>query len=274
MIPLNLTSPVLVASGCGGTGRDLAPFAGLAGVGGFVTRSLTLSARPGWPSPRLSTGDSGIVHATGLPNPGPEQFLALELPWLVAEGVAPVVSLAAGPLSEWAELAQLFAHAPGLRALELNLAADTGLVNDTSPQQLHQVVAAVRSRVPAGLPVVAKLGFAIDTLVVAAQAVADAGADAVTVGGGLPALLPDGRLGSLVGPAIRSVALRAVADVHVALPDLPVLGAGGIRSTADARAFLTAGASVVQVGSALLTDPTVAARIAAELSDTAPQGAR
>ncbi|WP_235735133.1 nitronate monooxygenase [Nocardioides alcanivorans] len=265
MNPLAFTSPVVVASGCGGTGRDLAPFDGLAGIGAFITRSLTLNARTGWPAPRVSASDSGIVHATGLPNPGPEQFLALELPRLVADGIAPIASLAAGTAAEWAELAHLLSHAPGLRGLELNLAADAGLLTDTSPQHLQQVVAAVRARVPTGLPVIAKLGFDTDGLVASARAVVDGGADAVTVGGGLPALMPDGRLGSLVGPAIQPVALRAVASVHTALPDVPVLGAGGIRSAAGARAFLSAGASAVQIGSALLADPTAAAHIAADL---------
>jgi dihydroorotate dehydrogenase (NAD+) catalytic subunit len=95
--------------------------------------------------------------------------------------------------------------------------------------------------------------------------VLEAGADAVVVGNALPAAMPDGRPAGLSGPAIRPLALRCVTEVCAALPGAPVVGAGGIRDEADARSFLAAGAAAVQVGTALLHDPTTAARLAAAL---------
>jgi len=80
------TNPVLTASGCGGTGRELAAYAALADLGGFVTRSITLNPRTGGPLPRIVETPSGLVHAIGLQNPGLEPFLASELPWLVQQG--------------------------------------------------------------------------------------------------------------------------------------------------------------------------------------------
>jgi dihydroorotate dehydrogenase (NAD+) catalytic subunit len=90
----------------------------------------------------------------------------------------------------------------------------------------------------------------------------------VVVGNALPAALPDGRPGGLSGPAIRPLALRCVTEVLAALPEAQVVGAGGISTADDARSFLDAGATAVQVGTALLHDPTTAARLVAELQDT------
>ncbi|WP_110205623.1 nitronate monooxygenase [Nocardioides daejeonensis] len=267
MTTLPFAAPVVIAAGCGGTGRELAAFDGLAGVGGFVSRSLTLTARSGAPAPRVVAAPSGVLHATGLPNPGPEQFLALELPWLVAHGVVPVASLAAAEPDQWQELVRLVAAAPGLRAIELNLQADGGLMPEGEPRLLAAVVGAARAQLPPGVALLVKLGHDPSRLVTRSRLVVEAGAEAVVLGGGVPALLPDGRPASLVGPAVRSTALRAVAEVHAALPDLPVVAAGGIRTAAEARTFLAAGAAAVQIGSALLADPTTAARVAADLRD-------
>lgn len=265
MSGLSFRSPVMIAAGCGGSGREPEAFGGLTGVGGFVSRTLTLSARTGWPAPRIAAAESGIVHSAGLPNQGPEHFLALELPGLVKAGVAPVASVAAATEAEWAQLVGLLAPAPGLRALELNLADDAGLSPDQSAEWCRRVVTAARGRA-SGLPVLVKLGPARPDLTAAVVAALEAGADAVVLGGGVPAVMPDGRLGSLVGAAVLPVALRAVMEVKTEVPQADVIASGGIRTTADARRFLEAGAVAVQVGSAMLVDPTAAAQIAADLS--------
>src|SRR6478609_8121884 len=115
---LTLASPVLVASGCGGTGRELEPYVDLSTLGGFVTRSITLDARNGAAAPRIVETPSGLLHAEG-PNPGLEHFLATELPWLVRSGTRVVVSVAARSLGEYAELARRLGRAPGLSAIEV-----------------------------------------------------------------------------------------------------------------------------------------------------------
>ena len=101
---LPLTSPVMVAAGCGGTGRELAAFTDLSGLGGFVTRSITLAPRSGGTHPRILETPSGLVHAVDLQNPGVDQFLALELPWLVRQGAQVFVSMVGRSLGEYAEL--------------------------------------------------------------------------------------------------------------------------------------------------------------------------
>lgn len=257
---LVLPSPVLVAAGCGGTGRELEPYGGLAGLGAFVTRSVSLDPSPGADAPRVVETPSGLLHAAG-PNPGLEPFLATELPWLARSGTRAVVSIAGRSLGEHAELARHLGRAPGLSALEVAVSGE--------PFQAASTVAAVVRDLPRGLPVLAKVRPDLVRVVETARAVLDAGAAAVVVGDALAAALPDGRPAGLSGPAIRPIALRCVTAVRAALPDAEIVGGGGICSASDARSFLAAGAVAVQVGTALLHDPTTAARLAADLTEEA-----
>jgi dihydroorotate dehydrogenase (NAD+) catalytic subunit len=268
-------NPVLVASGCGGTGRDLAAYGDLAGLGGFVTRSVTRLARPGGDAPRLVESPSGLVNAIGLQNPGVETFLRDELPFLLDAGVPVVVSIAGHSLGEYAELARTVGRAAGVAAVEVNLSVPdplgTGQLDAREPYQVAGVVGSCRRDLRAGVLLLAKIRSDVARVVETARAVSDAGADAVVVGNALPAAMPDGRPGGLSGPAIRPQALRCVTEVVRVHPDLAVVGCGGIMDAADARAFLAAGARAVQVGTALFHDPTTAFRIADDLrEDPAP----
>ncbi|KQY64256.1 MULTISPECIES: nitronate monooxygenase [unclassified Nocardioides] len=264
---VTLANPVMTASGCGGTGRELADFDALDAVGAFVTRSITLDPRPGSLPPRVVETPSGLVHTIGLQNPGLDQFLTRELPWLAARRTRTFVSVAGSTLGEYADLGRRLGRSPGVTGIEVNLSepGDLGLFDTREPFQAARVVQAVRRDLPPGLPVIAKLAPDPTRIVETARAIAEAGADAVVLGNAAPALMPDGRPAGLSGPAIRPLALRCVHDVHAELPDLPLIGTGGITTADDARAFLAAGAFAVQIGTALLHDPTTAARIAAEL---------
>ena len=115
----------MVAAGCGGTGRELAPYVDPARLGAFVTRSITVAPRAGNAPPRIVETPSGLVNAVGLQNPGVEEFLATELPWLVEHGVTVVVSVAGRSLGEYAELARRVGRAPGVSAVEVNVSAPT-----------------------------------------------------------------------------------------------------------------------------------------------------
>lgn len=263
-------TPVLTASGCGGTGRDLAAYGDLCELGGFVTRSVTLQPRPGGAEPRIVESPSGLVNAIGLQNPGVSGFLRDELPALVELGATVVVSIAGHTLGEYAELSRTLGRADGVAALEVNLSAPdplgSGLLDAREPFQAASVVGSCRRDLRAGLLLLVKLRSDVARVAETARAVVDAGADAVVVGNALAAVLPDGRPGGLSGPAIRPQAIRCVAEVARALPDTAVIGCGGIMDAADARAHLDAGARAVQVGTALFHDPTTAFRIARELA--------
>lgn len=273
---LTLASPVLVASGCGGTGRELAGHAPLSTYGAFVTRSITRDPRPGSSRPSIAEAPAGLVHATGLPNPGLDGFLATELPWLLTEGARVVVSVAARELGEYAEVARRLATAPGVSAVEVNLATPDataqGILDVREPFHVGAAVSAVLRELPRGVPVLAKLRPDTIRVAEAVKVAADAGAAAVVLGGAVPATLPDGRDAGLSGPAIRPLVLRCVTEARRALDAAgaacDVVACGGIATVHDARAALDLGVAAVQVGSALFHDPTTAARIAAALSES------
>ncbi len=193
----------MVAAGCGGTGRELAPYLDLERLT-LVTRSLTLAPRASGPPPLLEESPGGLVHRTPLWNPGLAVFLDTELPWLVRAGVRVFVSVVAASLGEYAELARRVGRAPGIAGVEVNLSvpdpAGTGLFDAREPFHAGSVVGAVRREVPGDLPVLAKLRPDVSRVVETARAVVDAGATAVVVGNALPAALADGRHGGLSGP--------------------------------------------------------------------------
>jgi dihydroorotate dehydrogenase (NAD+) catalytic subunit len=211
-----------------------------------------------------------VLTDTGLQNPGLQAFLATELPWLAQHRVRAVVSIAGVSLGEYAELARRLGTSPGVSGVEVNL---DGL--DADPYQAGKVLHVVRRDVPRGIAVLAKLSPR-PGLADVARSVVKNGADAVVLVHGFPGLLFDptplrpvlgAGPGWVSGPAVLAQALRCVWDVHAALPDVPLVGAGGVRTGFDALQMLLAGATAVQVGSILMHDPSAARRIAAELAD-------
>lgn len=271
---LGLPNPVMTASGCAGC-RELAPFLEVGDLGAFVTGSVTLDPCAGAAGPRLRETPSGVLHRTGLQNPGLQGFLTGELPWLAQRGARTVVSIAAGTLGEYAELARRVGNSPGVRAVEVNLDRTArelpGRRFGDDPYQAGKVVAVVRRDVPRGIPVLAKLVWQ-PGLVDVARSVVKAGADAVVVSGQVPgaavdrsAPAPSVLSGTLSGPAVHAVAVHGVWQVHTAMPDVPVVGVGGVRTGWDAMELLLAGASAVQVGTAALHDPTAPLRVVEEL---------
>jgi dihydroorotate dehydrogenase (NAD+) catalytic subunit len=269
---LTLANPVMVAAGCA-AGRDLEPFGELEDLGALVTRSVTLDPRAGGPPPRAVETPGGLLHGTGLQGNGLQGFLATELPWLAQRRVRTVVSIAGQNLGEWAELARRVGLSPGVAAVEVNLAWPTGAAARDS-YQAGKIVAAVRRDMPRGVIVLAKVAPEVHHVVDVARAVVKAGADGVVVGHGLPGLALDPRTlrpalgtgtGDLSGPAVHAVALRCIWEVHAALPQVEIVGCGGVRTGLDALAMLAAGARAVQVGTTVLHDPGAPARIVAEL---------
>jgi len=273
-----LPNPVLTASGCAAAGRELEPFSPVASLGAVVTKSVTLAPRAGRPTPRMAETPSGMLNSIGLQNPGIDAFLAYDLPWLADKGARAVVSVAGGGVGDYAELARRLRHAPALVAVEVNISCpnveDRGQVFACDPEAAARVVEAVRAELPAGIPVLAKLSPDVTDIVGIARSCVRAGADGLTLVNTLLGMVIDpdtlrpalaGVTGGLSGPAIRPVAVRCVWQVHAALPEVPLLGAGGISSGLDALQFVLAGASAVSVGTAVFGDPSAPARVLAEL---------
>jgi dihydroorotate dehydrogenase (NAD+) catalytic subunit len=274
---VELANPVMTASGTAGYGTELAGYLDLAALGAVVVKSLAAYEWAGNPAPRLHPTPKGMLNAVGLQGPGVPYWLDHVLPDLLATGATVVASIWGRSVEDYARAAEMLAAAPArVVAVEVNLSCPNlegrHAIFAHDPELSAQVIAATAA---CGRPRWAKLSANTDRIVDVADAVADAGAEAVTCINTLlglaydpatrqPALGAGG--GGLSGPAIHPVAVRAVHDVHAAHPDLPIIGVGGVTSAWDATELLLAGAVAVQVGTATFADPRAPARILAELS--------
>jgi dihydroorotate dehydrogenase (NAD+) catalytic subunit len=269
-------NPVFTASGCAAAGQELGQFFDVTRLGAMVTKSIMMEPRSGRPTPRMAETPSGMLNSIGLQGPGIDAFLARDLPWLAERGARTVVSIAGGSVEEYTRIAQKLRGKPGLTLIEVNISCpnveDRGQVFACNPRTAADVVAAVR-RV-SSVPVFAKLSPDVTDIVSIAQAVVDAGAQGLSMINTLLGMAIDtktmrpvlaGVTGGLSGPAIRPVAVRCVYQVHAALPEVPIIGMGGIRTGVDALEFLLAGASAVSVGTAVFGDPMAPVRIIDEL---------
>ncbi|GAA2659478.1 MULTISPECIES: dihydroorotate dehydrogenase [Nonomuraea] len=277
---VELANPVTTAAGCAGSGRELAQFFDLHRLGALVTRSITMAPRAGRPTPRMAETPSGMLNAVGLQGPGIDAFLERELPWLAQRGIRTVVSVGGGTVAEYSALARRLTDAPGVTAVEVNLACpnieDRGRVFARDGGAAAEVIASVRSVMRYDVPVVAKLSPDVADVVAVARACVDAGADALSMINNplgmsidVDALRPTlaAGTGGLSGPAILPLAVRCVWQVHAAIPGVPIVGVGGVTSGHDALQLILAGACVVGVGTALFHDPYACLRIERELEE-------
>lgn len=277
---LALHGPVLTASGCAASGKELSQFFDLRLLGAVVTKSIMVQPRSGRPTPRMAETPSGMLNSIGLQGPGIEAFIAKDLAWLVEHGVRSIVSIAGTNTSDYARLARRLSSEPGVAALEVNISCPNvesrGEVFACDPRAAAAVVAAVRAETARDIPVIVKLSPDVTDIVEIAGRVIEAGADGLALINTLLGMVIDtttlrpalaGITGGLSGPAIRPVAVRAVYQVHAAFPDTPILGMGGIRTGEDALQFIAAGASAVSVGTAIFNDPSAPARVHRELRE-------
>jgi dihydroorotate dehydrogenase (NAD+) catalytic subunit len=275
---LTLPNPVLTASGCAASGKELHQFFDVASLGAVVTKSIMVRPRSGRPTPRMAETPSGMLNSIGLQGPGIEAFLDDDLPWLAERGARVVVSIAGGHTDEYVALARRLYGNPAVSLIEVNISCpnveNRGQVFACDPAASGRVIGAVRRAADPKVPVFAKLSPDVTDITVIARACADNGADGFSLINTLLGMAIDtdtlapvlgGVTGGLSGPAIRPVALRCVWQVREALPHLPILGMGGIRSGLDALQFVLAGAAAVSVGTAVFGDPSAPVRVLAEL---------
>jgi dihydroorotate dehydrogenase (NAD+) catalytic subunit len=273
-----LPGAIVASSGCVGFGRELAGFIRLADLGALVTKSVLRAPQVGRPSPRMVETSSGMLNGIGLQGPGVDHLVDVELPWLLAQGARPIVSIAGATATEFEEVAARVADGPPVPAIELNISCPNverrGQVFATSAATSAEVVSRVRKVVAADQVVLAKLTADVTDIVEIARACVEAGADGLSLINSLLGLAIDtrslrpmlsGTTGGLTGPAIKPIALRCVWSVHAELPDVPILGGGGVRCGRDAFEFVLAGASAVSVGTANFSNPAACLVIAAEL---------
>lgn len=276
---LHLVKPVLTASGCASSGRELDQFFDITMIGGVVTKSVMLHPRAGRPTPRMAETPSGMLNSIGLQGPGVESFIERDLAWLDQRGVTTVVSIAGGSVDEFSRISQKLRNASGVSAIEVNISCpnvdDRDQVFACNPDAASQVIQAVRRHSDPRTPIVAKLSPDVTDITEIAQAVVRAGASGLSVMNTTLGMVIDvdtmrpllaGVTGGLSGPAIRPIAVRCVWQIRKALPDIPILGMGGIRSGLDALQFILAGANAVSVGTMIFNDPSAPLRIQNELA--------
>lgn len=271
-------SPIFTASGCASSGKELAQFFPLKDIGAVVTKSVMTKPRHGRPTPRMAETPSGMLNSIGLQGPGIDAFLANDVPWLLEQKARVIVSIAGETIEEYSTLARKLRSISGISAVEVNISCpnveNRGLVFACDPDASRRVIDGVRKTIGGELPIIAKLSPDVTDLAAIARGVVDAGADALalinTVLGmviNLESMRPHlgGKTGGLSGPAIKPVAVRAIYQVHAALPQVPILGMGGVSSGRDALEFILAGASGVSVGTASFGNPTALIQIRDEL---------
>jgi dihydroorotate dehydrogenase (NAD+) catalytic subunit len=273
---LTLRNPILAASGAFGYGDEYKAFLDNAEIGGFVTKSVTPLARRGNPHPRVAETPSGMLNSIGLENLGIDHFLAHEWPAVREEPCLPVLSLAAGARDEYVEMCAKAERAGGVRAIEINLSCpnvkEGGRTFGTDPVAVESILRGCRAETDAFL--IAKLTPNADPIAIARGAEAG-GADGVSLINTLLGLAIDVEarrpklamgMGGLSGPAVKPVALAMVYQVSRAT-SLPVLGIGGIATWSDVVEFLLAGATAVQVGTALFANPVAPRQMIEGLTD-------
>jgi dihydroorotate dehydrogenase (NAD+) catalytic subunit len=273
---VELAAPVMTASGTAGYGTEFSRHLDLAALGAFVTKSLAPYEWPGNPAPRLHPTPQGMINAVGLQGPGIVYWLDQVVGGLVETGATIVASIWGRSVEDYARAAELLAAAPPeVVAVEVNLSCPN--LEGRGSIFAHDAALSaevLRATAACGRPRWAKLSANTDRIIDVAAAVVAAGAEALTCINTLLGLAYDPRTlaptlgaggGGLSGRAIHPVAVRAVHDVHRALPEVPIIGVGGIASGWDAAEMFLAGASAVQVGTATFADPGAALRIQREL---------
>jgi len=271
--PLQLSSPLIAASGTVGSVYDFADVDALGVYGAAVAKSVSHEPWPGRAAPRMAHSGVGMLNGIGIQNPGIDEWRSA----MPTPGTLPVPVWGSAVGRDAAEFALVAKGltAAGVAAVEVNLSCpnlEAGTMFALEPGPSAEVVAAVRSATD--LPVGAKLSPNSEDIVTVATAVADAGADFVVLtntvwgmGIDLETRQPklSGVVGGYSGPPIKPIALRCVWEVAAAL-DVPIVGCGGVRSGDDVVEYLLAGASAVAMGTVHLAEPRAGKRVLGELS--------
>lgn len=272
---LRLRNPIIPASGCFGYGEEYAGVIDVQRLGAFVSKGITPERRAGNPMPRIVESPAGMLNAIGLQNPGIRGFVKKYPAKWESWTVPAIVNISAESTEDYAMMAAVLDEAPGIAALEVNVScpniARGGYCFGWDPEMSADVTRAVRNATT--LPIMVKLSPGAADVVAVAQAVEEAGADAISLINTLVGMAIDvkrrkpllaNHTGGLSGPAVKPVAVRMVYQVAAAVR-VPVVGMGGIMSLNDALEFFLAGASAIQVGTGIFVDPGLPIRLIDEL---------
>lgn len=275
---VRLKNPIVVASGTFGFGREYGEFYDLSELGGICAKGLTLHRREGNPPPRIAETPMGILNSVGLQNPGVDAFIEHELPELRKHDLAVIANISGNTPEEYGIMCEKLSAA-GVDMIEVNISCPNvkagGLAYGTKPELAAEVTKMAKEH--ATVPVMVKLSPNVTDITEIARAVADAGADALSLINTLRGMRIDVNTrrpilkmntGGMSGPAVLPVAVRMVWEVANAV-DLPILGMGGVAKGEDAAQLMLAGASAVAVGTACFADPYAPIKVRDGLAEIA-----
>ncbi|MDE6797763.1 MAG: dihydroorotate dehydrogenase [Ruminococcus sp.] len=273
---IDFKNPVIPASGVFGYGREYEEFFPLEKLGGIATKGTTLNRRTGNLSPRIAETPSGMLNSVGLQNPGIDHFISKELPYLLEKNTVILANIAGSTPEECVQVAEKLENTD-VHMIELNISCPNvkqgGAAFGTSCEMASEVVSKVRKATTK--PLVVKLSPNVTSITDIAKAVESAGADAVSLINTLLGMRIDvntrrpvlrNNVGGMSGPAVFPIAVRMVCQVANAVK-IPVIGMGGVSSGRDAIELMMAGASAVQVGAVIFTDPYAPVRITEEMNN-------
>ncbi|MGH2533654.1 MAG: dihydroorotate dehydrogenase [Thermomicrobiales bacterium] len=274
---LRLSNPVIAASGCFGYGLEYASVIDVQRLGALVSKGITPLPRVGNPMPRIAETPGGMLNAIGLQNPGIHGFVKKYPKIWVNWRVPAIVNISAEAVEDYAMMARILDEQPGIAGIEVNIScpniARGGYCFGWDPEMSADVTRAVRAATT--LPVIVKLSPGAVDVVGVAQAVEEAGADAISLINTLVGMAIDVKrrrpilaniTGGLSGPAIKPIALRMVYQVAAGVR-IPIIGMGGIMGLQDALEFFMAGASAIQVGTAIFVKPTMLTQLIDDLGE-------
>ena len=261
---VDFKNPVIAASGTYGFGREYNEFYPIGKLGGISCKGMTIREKLGNPPPRIAETPDGMLNSVGLQNPGVDHFLAHELPWLRQQNIVVIANIAGGTEEDYAAIAEKI-DGSDVDMVELNISCPNvkagGAAFGTSPETAAHITSVVREK--CRKPLMVKLSPNVTNIAEIAVAVEAASADCVSLINTLLGMRIDIRTrrpilknnkGGMSGPAVFPIAVRMVNEVYNAVK-IPVIGLGGISTWQDAIEMTLAGASAIQVGTAMFTDP-------------------
>jgi len=270
---MELTSPVIAASGTFGYGIEFEEIISLERIGAFVTKGISIEPIQGHPAPRIIQTAAGMLNAIGLQNIGVAEFIEKKLPPLRNYPSCKVIVNVFGyTVGEYKGVVERLNDADGIAAYELNVSCPNvhagGMAFGSDCGSLEYLVREVKA--VAKRPIIVKLSPNVTSIGQMARTCAQSGADAVSLVNTFLAMSIDvetrkPRLtnvtGGLSGPAIKPIAVRMVYEAAKAV-SIPIIGLGGIITPEDAIEFMLAGATAIQVGTASYADPRATERLA------------
>jgi len=262
---LILSNPVMIASGIAGYCGEYAEITDIQNLGAIVCKGTTLMPKGGNAQPRLVETAGGLLNSIGLENIGVDALIEEKAPVWAGWRVPVIVNIAGETIDEYVAVTSKLEGVPGISGIELNISCPNvsagGIEFGVDPELAARVTSAVKA--VTSLPVIVKLSPNVTDIKKIALAVEEAGADAISLVNTLKGMAIDidqrkpclgNVVGGLSGPAIKPVALYMVFEA-ARMVRIPVIGCGGIACAEDALEFIMAGATAVQIGTAILTDP-------------------